>query len=367
MRWLAAALALLFAVPATAQDKPEWVGVWEGNVGTYPVRPCIDVWGDGPARGSYYYLSQLEPIALSEEDGEGGWIERSGDSEAEWNFTELTGTAMRGNWRQLRITQPFALRPVAWTEGEWGGPCSSAAFLAPRVGGGTVESEEAFLVGGGVGIPDLPRFTVHRYRPPPHLDEISVEAFTIPGEQPGDVAINAVLEAALPRGTVEDEFAQCLGGAIAALGTDGYFEHTLKPVMFSRVFLTVEDSSSTYCGGAHPNHWTAYRTFDRQNGEELDLFGWIGEPRIDGDDSVLPEALRAEVAAVLSEAEGECGELAEDASYWSLGLRQDGMLFWPDLPHVATACEEAILLSWDQMQSFLDAEGRAGLARLREP
>ena len=80
MRWLAALLALL-ATPAAAQDAPAWAGAWEGRVGTFPVRLCIDSWGDQPARGAYYYLSQLEPIALSEEDGEGGELGLGGDGD----------------------------------------------------------------------------------------------------------------------------------------------------------------------------------------------------------------------------------------------------------------------------------------------
>ena len=40
-RWLAPLLAVL-ATPAAAQEAPAWVGLWEGRVGTDPVKLCID-------------------------------------------------------------------------------------------------------------------------------------------------------------------------------------------------------------------------------------------------------------------------------------------------------------------------------------
>src|SRR5690606_6778013 len=71
MRHLAALAALLLAAPAAGQARPAWAGVWQGTISRLPVRLCIDA-RDGAARGSYYYLSELEPIALGEDDGEGG-------------------------------------------------------------------------------------------------------------------------------------------------------------------------------------------------------------------------------------------------------------------------------------------------------
>src|SRR5687768_12550730 len=118
MRRLLPALTVLAAAPLSAQETPLWVGVWEGRIGVYPVNLCIDAWGEGPARGSYYYLSQLEPIALTEQDGEGGWIEIApgGDAGALWEFAEQTGERLRGTWRQGRNSLPFELEPVPWTE-----------------------------------------------------------------------------------------------------------------------------------------------------------------------------------------------------------------------------------------------------------
>ena len=363
MRWLAALPALLLvAVPAAAQDKPAWVGVWAGKVGTYPVRLCIDVVGDAPARGAYYYLSQLEPIAITERDGEGGWVEQgSEDPDALWSFSEQTGERLRGTWTRGNRSLPFELTTVAWTEGEWGGPCSSLEFMEPRFDAdiGEIVSERALLGSWA--------YTKHVYRPPPHFaEEVTIESFGYPAQQPGDAEINTILTAGhLPRG-LDAHFLECIGGAISSVGADGFFEEKLAPTMISRDFLTVEESSGTYCGGAHPSYYVVDHTFDRQSGEELDLFDWIGAPSSADEVSLISEPLRAlAVARWPADAEEECRQLAEETEYWSLGLAEEGLIFRPDFPQVATACEEPVTVEWQALAPFLDAEGRAGLARLR--
>jgi hypothetical protein len=381
MRWLAALLALSVAVPTVAEDdKPAWVGVWEGRVGNSPVRLCMDVWGDTHARGAYYYLSQLEPISLSEADGEGGWIERYGDEEAEWNFTELSGTAMRGNWRRLRVVHPFALTPVPWSKGEWDGPCDSVTFMAPRLGGGTVADEPAELNGW--------RYTRRTYRPPAHFtDEMKATSFAFAPERPGDRAILDWLDGHVPKGTMDDASAECVAGAIASVGSDGYFEEIVVPTMVSRSFLIVRENSDTYCGGAHPNAYYQHFIFDRDSGAKVDLFGWLNDKAREhrpadtvGDsyDTVLPDLRKLIVKhdpseGVLedeefTEEEGldeECRDVAESQEFWTLGVSRDGMLFVPSVPHVATVCMATYTVPWRELTPFLSAEGRAGVARLR--
>ena len=380
-RILTALVGLLLAAPVSAQDRPAWAGVWEGRVGTSPVRLCIDVWGEGSAHGSYYYLSQLEPISLSDYDSEGGWTEQAmgSDETALWEFAEQTGTRLRGTWRQGKRSLPFALSPVVWTESEWGGPCASDAFLAPRVGGGTIQSGETALRGW--------RYTTKTYRPAARFaPEVMIESFAFPAERPGDAAINAALAAHLPREAVDDDFLQCLAGGIASLGYDGDYQEYLRPVVVTPAFLVAMESSSTFCGGAHPTHFYRYLTFDRQSGEEVDLFDWLGEGAVerhaaeDGLESygTVRPALREIVLSrdptdELPVTEGledqpypeDCLELARDEEFWILGLSRSGMLFVPTVPHVATPCAETFTVPWDALAPFLNAEGREGLARLR--
>lgn len=361
-RRLLGLLALLLAAPAAAQEAaPSWVGVWQGRVGTFPVRVCLDRWGeDIPGRGSYYYLSRLEPISLADA-GDGMWIERAprSDAEAEWYIEQIADGAMRGLWRQGRRELRFELAAVPWHESEWGGACSSPEFMEPRLRAPELASQPAVLGGW--------RYTRRTYRPPAHFrDEVSIESFTFAPKQPGDRAIVAYLDAQLPKGAPGDVFVECLAGGISSLGTDGYFEQTVKPTMAAGQFLAIDEVSSNSCGGAHPNHYTVPRTFDRRTGREVDLFDWIGDPRTESEGSAIPDALRGLVVARWPEdTAADCGELAAESDYWYLGLARDGLVFTPDMPHAATPCEEPITLEWQALSPFLDADGRAGLARLR--
>jgi hypothetical protein len=376
-RWLPAVLALL-AAPAAAQDTPAWVGVWEGRVGTYPVRLCIDSWGDQPARGAYYYLSQLEPIALSEEDGEGGWIERApdGEQQALWEFAEQSGTRLRGTWRQGRRRLPFDLKPAAWTSADEGGPCGSDAFLGPRIAGGEVLSAPAELAAW--------RYTALTYRPPEHFaDEVLLEAFSFPRERPGDAAILAALAEELPRGNHLAMYMQCMGGNITYKGTDGYYAKASRPIFVTADWLTTLESYEDYCGGAHPNHGFYHRTFDRRSGEEVKLARWFGETAIEhvsyeadseSYDLVRPALADLILAKGLDEGpqsaedeshEAECREIARSQEFWTFGLSREGMLFVPSLPHVVKACLTTYTVPWSDLAPFLNETGRAGLARLR--
>src|SRR5690606_35349515 len=161
-----------------------------------------------------------------------------------------------------------------------------------------------------------------------------------------------------------DEFVQCLAGAVSALGTDGSFDEAVRPTLATPAFLVVEETSSTFCGGAHPNYWTAHRTFDRRTGEEIDLAGWLADAAPASEGAGLPEALREQILARWPAETAECREYAETAEYWSLGLARDGLIFRPDFPHALTPCEEPITLDWDTLAPFLNERGRAGQARL---
>lgn len=377
-RVLAAALAML-AVPAAAQDAPEWVGVWEGRVGTYPVRLCIDQWGQQPARGAYYYLSRLEPIALSEEDGEGGWIERAEDGEPQalWQFVEQTVERLRGTWRQGRRSLPFDLKPVAWTSIDEGGSCGSDAFLAPRVAGGQLLSAPAELDGW--------RYTAQSYRPPAHFaEELFLESFTFPPEQPGDAAILAALAKELPGEGRSAPYLQCMGDSIAVNGRDGYYSNVAKPLLVSHDWLVTLESYDVYCGGAHPSHGYSHHTFDRQSGEEAELARWLGETAIEhrtyegdeeGYDLVRPALRELILTRGVSDSEpvegedesyeAECREVAREQEFWTFGLSREGMLFVPSLPHVVAACQATYTVRWGELEPFLSETGRAGLTRLR--
>ena len=379
MPWLGAILPLLMVAPGSVPDKPVWVGVWEGTVGTYPVRLCMDQWGDGPGRGAYYYLSALEPLSLTEDDDEIAWIEHGPDDpDARWAFTQQSEERLRGSWTKASRRLPFDLKPIAWTKGEWDGTCDSAAFMGPRLLPGTIATEPED-VGGW-------RYTRQIYSPPRQFkDEVSAESFTFTPEQPGDSKILEWLASHLPRGTMEDDATECIAGAVASVGADGYFGEFLYPIEVGRSFLTVYENSDTYCGGAHPNAFFQYKTFDRQSGQEINLARWLNdagrehhpaENELDSYDTLLPALRKLIVKHQPQEGfpeadthepgplDAECLEVAEEQEFWTFGFRREGMLFVPSVPHVATPCMGTFIVPWSELMPYLSAEGRAGVARL---
>jgi hypothetical protein len=334
--------------------------VWQGKVGNAAVRVCLNSWEGEPGSGSYYYMSHLEPIALSQEEGK--WIERApgADAEAQWDFATLTATRAEGTWRQGARRVPFSLTPLKWDEdADMDGPCGSRAFHEPRLVAGEVHYANAVFEGL--------RYVKTSYKPPAHFkDDVSIETFTYDAEGEGDATINATLSAHLPAGNWDDEYFGCIEANIAATGTDGEWEESFAPSLVSRAFLGVEETSATYCGGAHPNYYTMPHTYDRRSGQEVDLFDWIGPARGKDGDSSIPEALRKLVMARWpKDSEAECREAAAESDFWSIALKHTGLAFSPDFPHVLTACEEPVTVEWAALAPFLDAEGKAGLARLR--
>ena len=150
---------------------------------------------------------------------------------------------------------------------------------------------------------------------------------------------------------MDDAFLQCFAGQIGSLGIDGFFDQLVAPRMVSRNFLTVAEASETSCGGVHPNTSIVYRTFDRQTGKPVDLHDWIGAPLAPDEARVLPTDLREAVLARWPDDRGvdegaeECREAVASQDYWMLELTLDGISFTPDLPRVAMACGESVLLT----------------------
>ena len=100
-RLLALLLSLLIVRPAAAApDLKVMHGLWEGTIGSLPIRACYDA-GDYVQGGKYYYLKHLATISLlsdSARPGElaEGWAEKPGV--ARWRLTVITPVRAEGTW-----------------------------------------------------------------------------------------------------------------------------------------------------------------------------------------------------------------------------------------------------------------------------
>lgn len=360
-------VALLAPATGQAAEDAPWAGIYDGTIGRYPVTVCLQSWGEGNALGVYYYHSQLKPIRLDGTDDPARWIEategnsRDARTGPRWSLQGLGGDTITGTWRHGRRALPIRLAEIFDDSAADGFPCGSAAFMARRVVPAAFERTE--------DASDDFVFTRVRYKAPAHFSDVSIESFAFAPSQPGDAAIGRELEAGLPRGAVEDEFIQCIAGALGSLGTDGFWEQSSSPAYVGKAFLAVQTSLGTFCGGAHPNFVSYQRAFDRQTGAEVKLENWLGAAawgEAEYDLKPIAPALR-ELALKHwpDESDPECREAALDQSYWNFGLSADGFNLTPDFPHVLTACEETATVPWGEIEPYLSDEGKLARSKMR--
>src|SRR6185503_11391200 len=126
--------APLLALAAAAAPPADLAGIWEGNVGTLPVRACF-VQRDWGTFGAYYYLSRLRLIPLEVEEGAAGAFREGGDTQGpRWRIESADAARLSARWTSGGRTLPVRLRRLAGGEGEEGA-CASLAFHAPRLAG----------------------------------------------------------------------------------------------------------------------------------------------------------------------------------------------------------------------------------------
>lgn len=365
-RWLTALLVVALSSPALAQEeepKPDWVGVWEGTIGRYPVIACLDTRYGRGGQGSYYYLKHLVPIDLESETPPGEWSEggfgasEAGDPKPGWRLDAADGDTIKGAWTGSGKSLPIALNRVAEGGEDAWSPCASANFLQPRV----VKPE---FVRTGKAIDGL-AYTELQFEAPRHFPEVAIAGFTFEPSQPGDAAILAWVEEKLPKGTADDEYIQCMAGALAVHGVDGDYSMSIAPAFANAELLSLTRSQGDYCGGAHPNYWQEYATFDRQTKAKLEPADWFNKRGIAADEyqlKTMQQPLRELIVARWPQYEGEpdeCSAYALDQQWWNYQIHREGILFQPDFPHVMTACEEEILLPWEELEPFLSEAGTA--------
>ncbi len=188
MRYLAALLLLILSPQALAQEDrtPDWVGVYEGAIGKYPVVACIDESYDGKGRGSYYYLKYLKPIRLEADDPTRSWSEHESSSPIEveagpvWNIKSMDGQEITGSWQGVASSMlAIKLKRVSHDPMADGfdTPCGSARFLRPRI----VEPEFTRTAKEKDGF----AYAELAFSNSAHFEDVSITGLTFEPSQPG--------------------------------------------------------------------------------------------------------------------------------------------------------------------------------------
>jgi hypothetical protein len=363
LRW--AVLLAALPISAAAQAEPSWHGVWQGRIGTLPVRACLQQRSETYRNGSYYYLNRMKPIPLRAED-DGTWSEEAdgGAITGNWRVENAAPNRLTGTWRSGARTLPITMTRLA-AAGE-DGPCGSDAFIAPRLRPARLVARPASKEGFA--------YTELTYVVGPSFPEVGIVSFSYPPSRPGDRAINASLRVDPAEHEGPADYAGCMKMALASLGRDGDFQFSYVPAMVTPEFLSVAANSGGFCGGAHPSEGVWHLTFDRVSGKSLNLADWftprgiINEPSETTPITKLAAPLRPTVLRHYPFEAGQdadCKEVVAQADYWDLSLTRRGIGFTPSLPHVAQACTETAVVPFAQLSAFMTAAGRAGQARLR--
>lgn len=379
MRALAALLVVTLGAASLSPAQAQAIepGLYEGTIGTLPIRACFD--DSTQVAGTYYYLKHLKPIGLGKgEDGSpAALVETLGYEKptgGKWTALRRAGTIITGQWRDGKRRLPIRLKSVPYTAGEYAGPCEATEFQGPRMAGSSV-SESLSEMGGE-------QLTILTFTPGPAFDQEAVEiasfAITRP-VQPGDSTINAALREVLPASSGDSDFLQCLGMMHLAWGTDGEFSHLAQAEVLSSRWLGVLHTNGVYCGGAHPSFWQNRQIFDRETGREIDPSGWfkadaLGFYEVESEEpgrakrpvAGLSDGLHALVRKHWPSEDSECTSVLDDRlPGWDIGLGQGGMTFRPELPHALTACAESVTVPWSELEPYLSAAGRAVRDSLR--
>ncbi|MHA6723992.1 hypothetical protein [Sphingomonas sp. RS2018] len=357
--------AILFGPRANANEAPPpvWAGVWQGTVGSLPIRACLTRRYDGAGAGLYFYDSRLQLIGLEQQGGSKAWREGADGAKAPrpaWQFATVARNALTGTWTDGRRQLPFRLTRLASEIDE---PCGSLAFNAPRLKPLTVTRTRATL--DGVGYTRIVFDAGRALR-----DDVALETFALDGADRKTARINARLFAPFAEKPADSMWWGCIAGGLASPGMGGNYDQSITPTLISPRWLAATLSTSYYCGGAHPDGETTSLVFDRSTGAEVDLNGWLSaaavEPRPDIGTSAfaLKPALRRLAMAQDRQMEAECRDPVAEAEFWDIGLTRTGLAFTPGMPHVLAPCANAMIVPWAALAPYLSQAGRAGWASL---
>jgi len=353
---------LLALAAATAPvNSADLAGIWEGTVGTLPVRACF-VRRDTEWFGDYYYLSRLQLIPLTANEAGGGFHEGAGNdpSSPGWTIERVDGTQLNARWSNRGRILPVRLRRLAGMTGD-DSPCASPLFHRPRLEGLRTLRSRATV--NGVGYTKLTLDLRGRF-------DSHFESFAIDGASAATQRINA----ALGEGLAGDppRWFECIGDSLGFSPREGAFEESLAPTMITRRWLAVAHHWDGDCGGAHPDSSNRFRTFDLADGREIDLHDWLNAEAVQRERpegsaeelKTLRPAFRDAILAGWRPEDAECDEPVRSEEYWTIGLTRGGLVFSPELAHVVQSCSADIVVPFARLRPWLNAEGAANLRAL---
>jgi hypothetical protein len=330
-------------------------GLWHGTIGAQPVVVLLSPEACG--EGSYYYRKHARDIPLTEKDRpQGGTRAESEDRppSASWVFSEGApdSRALIGEWvsedGQRRVPIRLELQaPTKATEGRDGKrqyECNAhdLAYEEPRVAQAVqrrkvASKDTVFKDADGS----------YAYRGVSLLDG-SITGFSLPeaARLPRLRQMLADWERQAAAG-----YHECARNLMYLRPTPDFtdFSQCLAPVSWNAGVLVLQDNSSSYCGGAHPNGGVdGYLVWNLRDDQPVDVARWISGGS--GSKEITFKLLRKLVASRYGRRDDpgpdSCGSVLDGDVSYLMYPSSAGMVFHPKFHHAARACEEAITIPW---------------------
>jgi hypothetical protein len=301
-------------------------GVWTGTLGKTAIVACFEHSG----HGTYFYARLGFDLELEPGSGANSWNEKSGDEvTGGWSLGEASGGLVHGEWRTAdgKKTLPLELRRTAFlTDADCPAPAYESARLeaaARTTGAETTTSGHAW--------------------------------------KPVTFAKGALKSVEL----TDPHASKALKDAVAAVSTQhlkSYFGCRSSPrssfssedriIAWTDTLLVLEMHESYYCGGAYPDEADGAHTFDVVTGKEVDTDAWF---------KTAPGALATKQYKPPYE------QCATDDLNWVTHPSPRGLVFRQDLPHVAKACDVAVVIPWPKLTSRMTPKGLEAIKGLQSP
>jgi hypothetical protein len=317
-------------------------------------------------KGAYYYDRMKKLLRLVPDEKGDGWFEREADDKdgARWRIT-ANKSSLTGTWSGGGKSLPVRLKRIGGASKEYEGPCGSMAFHRPRLASARLSSKAA--------VKDGAHYTVWSFKPGPWFgDDLEVATFTLDRSEPSIAKINALLRANLPKPDGTGEWLDCVAAGVNSLGSDGYFAETVEPTLITDRWLSARQHGGYFCGGAHPEDVSYYRTFDLASGTEINPVDWFLPTAIKIETHAgsedLTRTLKPHFVAMILEGwkpeDADCDEPVRSQEWWNIGIDRGSLVFSPILPRVIMACGEEFKVPFARLQPWLNAKGKAAVATL---
>ena len=325
----------------TAEAQDCLAQTWKGTIGNVPVTMEFTNEGEDAALvGRYYYRSSPVDLLL------------------------MSDTARPDRWKEIdpKGTVSGYLTLTCKEEvssGTWSSPDGSRTlpFNAERL---DAESySKARLDGLKTVVTERDSIGKFRYELFTAQGINAVEGLRLVGDGKAVADINREL---MKRFTDDlDESITCMTLGRWRRGEDHGYEYRSEKSMiaWNKGFVVIGESSSQYCGGAHPNYSEGATTYNLQTGKVEDVSQWLAGSY--KEDIPKDSPLGKTMMKIYRQWDDSCDGESIALSGGSVWPTRGGITFRPSASYADTACIHEIIVPYSVIAPYLSSLGKASV------